>query len=124
MGRGGRFRLSHPGYCQVPYVGYPGNEHFTTWGKATYVTLTVFARPAKTPEEMGALSQIRSGSAVETVKITGGDCRTYKAKSGQTPFSCYVEAKGRGVVLDVVSPGSVPAAQVTPLVDKAVSRLP
>src|SRR5262249_29454528 len=94
------------------------------WAGATYVTLMVFARHAKTPEEMGALSQLRSGNPVETAKITGGDCRTYRATSGQTPISCYVEAKGRGVVLEVFSPGSMPIAQVKLLVDKAVSRLP
>lgn len=99
---------------------------------STYVILTVVSRPPRTPEEVGAVSYTRGGEdewkkgggTVEVAKVTGGDCRAYKGKKGSVPTVCYVEAKGLGLVLDVTAPGGVPIAQVKPLVDKAVSRLP
>ena len=82
-------------------------------------------------DEMRQVSNIRpseddlkkQGVAIDVLPISGGDCRVYK-KWSRPVTSCYVDAKGRGLVVEVTRPEGAAAGPVKPLVDKAVARLP
>jgi hypothetical protein len=95
------------------------------------VKLTVVSRPLRTPDEMRQVSNTRpnedasrkQGVAIDVVPLPGGDCRVYKKRNAPVTSS-YVDAKGRGLVVEVIWPEGVAAGPVKPLVDKAVARLP